>query len=75
MYHSLYHEFMRPRKAAVGDIINSRREFPPVFESNDTIKGICRDLLLTRQGSTREYTQTLILRYSGMNRYSALHLI
>jgi len=38
MYHGLYYEFIA-RKAAVGDIINSRREFSPVFESADAIKG------------------------------------
>lgn len=38
MYHSLYYGFI-VRKAAVADIINSRREFSPVFKSIDAIKG------------------------------------
>lgn len=38
MYHGLYYEFIA-RKAAVGDIINSRREFSPGFEDAGAIKG------------------------------------
>lgn len=37
MYHGLYNEFIA-RKAAVGDIINSRREFSPVFENADALE-------------------------------------